>query len=260
MKISRTRKAHKNLCFFVNNFGFRQPYQVLVDGTLCFSALKGKINLKDQLPKYLGAEVKLLTTQCVILETEKLGPALFGAMLIVKQFPVHRCGHDDRPISGSTCILSMLGKKNKTRYIVATQDRDLQDRVRKIPGAPLIYIHQRTPTLEAPSPASLKVAEKFNEAKFSSDQQPGELVSEVRKRVMGEEEQTSDKPTHKRKRRSGPNPLSCKKKKAKPGTNQANASASSGKKKRSRKRVKIPQHVKEHLLSNASQQQVNSAE
>jgi hypothetical protein len=32
-----------------------------------------KINIRDQLPKYLG-EVKLLTTKCCILEVEKLGP------------------------------------------------------------------------------------------------------------------------------------------------------------------------------------------
>ena len=33
-----------------------------------------KINIRDQLPKYLG-EVKLLTTKCCILEAEKLGPS-----------------------------------------------------------------------------------------------------------------------------------------------------------------------------------------
>jgi len=34
-----------------------------------------KINIRDQLPKYLG-EVKLLTTKCCILEAEKLGPGM----------------------------------------------------------------------------------------------------------------------------------------------------------------------------------------
>ena len=63
-----------------------------------------KVNIKDQLPKYLG-DVKLLTTQCCILEAEKLGPDLFGALLILKQFPIHKCGHptdDPRPAAKYT--------------------------------------------------------------------------------------------------------------------------------------------------------------
>lgn len=39
MKIKRYKKVSKNLNFYVNNFGFRQPYQILIDGTFCFAAL-----------------------------------------------------------------------------------------------------------------------------------------------------------------------------------------------------------------------------
>lgn len=125
MKIKRAKKVNKILNFYANNFGFRKPYQILVDGTLCFFALKAslfsliilfcaiiildykkliwfctcmctlflcvlikiivfqnKINLNDQLPKYFGAEIKLLTTACVIIETEKLGKKLLDLTLI----------------------------------------------------------------------------------------------------------------------------------------------------------------------------------
>lgn len=54
MKINRYKKVHKILQFYCNNFGFRKPYQVLVDGTFCFAALKHKINIEDQITKYLG--------------------------------------------------------------------------------------------------------------------------------------------------------------------------------------------------------------
>lgn len=37
-----------------------------------FWLFQNKLNIQDQLPKYLG-EVKLLTTPCVIVETESLG-------------------------------------------------------------------------------------------------------------------------------------------------------------------------------------------
>ncbi len=64
--------------FYKRNFGLREPYQVigeswidftspklvklcnLVDGTFSQAALKGKIQLKEQLPKYFGGgDVKL---------------------------------------------------------------------------------------------------------------------------------------------------------------------------------------------------------
>ena len=46
---------------------------ITVDGTFCQAALKGKIHIKEQLPKYIGSSVQLcilpfslvLTDQCV---------------------------------------------------------------------------------------------------------------------------------------------------------------------------------------------------
>lgn len=40
MKISRHKKAQKYMSFYVNNFGFRQPFQILIDATFCFAAVK----------------------------------------------------------------------------------------------------------------------------------------------------------------------------------------------------------------------------
>lgn len=39
MKIARYKKAQKTLSFYRNNFGFREPYQILIDATFCQSAL-----------------------------------------------------------------------------------------------------------------------------------------------------------------------------------------------------------------------------
>jgi U3 small nucleolar RNA-associated protein 23 len=74
-----------------------------------------KINIRDQLPKYLG-EVKLLTTKCCILEVEKLGPNVSGAAMILKQFPVHKCGHEDAPKPAFKCLRSMLKENNPQRF------------------------------------------------------------------------------------------------------------------------------------------------
>lgn len=43
MKIRRYKKVNKNLSFYANNFAFRQPYQILADGTFCFAALNVSI-------------------------------------------------------------------------------------------------------------------------------------------------------------------------------------------------------------------------
>uniref|UniRef100_A0A1B6DG47 rRNA-processing protein UTP23 homolog n=1 Tax=Clastoptera arizonana TaxID=38151 RepID=A0A1B6DG47_9HEMI len=244
MRISRNRKANRYLNFYSNNYGFHKPYQVLVDGTFCFAALKNKVNIKEQIPKYFGADVKFLTTQCVILETEKLGKAVFGAMMIVKQFAVHSCGHEKNPVAGALCLFSMLGEKNHSRYIIATQDRDLQNDVRGIPGTPLLYLHYKTPTIEEPSKITLKDSkDKINE-RFGVRKQDETTLSNLKRTTLGISE---DLKPRRKKHKSGPNPLSCKKKKRKLQINQSN---NCEKTKRKRKRIKLPKHVKQELNLN----------
>jgi len=73
MKIKRYKKVNKYLTFYENNYKFRPPYQILLDGTFCQYALKYKVNISEQLPKYFGNEVKLFTTSCVINEIQNIG-------------------------------------------------------------------------------------------------------------------------------------------------------------------------------------------
>lgn len=91
---------------------------------------------------------------------EKFGSKVVGASLILKQFGLHKCGHEKKAISGAECLLSMLGDDNDKHYILATQDRDLEDKVRMIPGAALLYLHSRTPVLDKPSMASISLAKE----------------------------------------------------------------------------------------------------
>lgn len=60
-------------------------------------------------------DVKLLTTECNVTEVDKLGPAFRGASFIIKQYPIHRCGHSKAPVSGSQCILHMIADGNPSR-------------------------------------------------------------------------------------------------------------------------------------------------
>ncbi|KAJ8686593.1 hypothetical protein QAD02_022387 [Eretmocerus hayati] len=247
MKIQRLKKVQKNLGFFVNNFKFRQPYQVLIDGTFSHAALENKFNIQDQMAKYFQAEVKLLTTQCVIMETEKLGPKLYGAMLIVKQYAVHKCGHEKNPVSGSKCLRSMVGKDNSSRYIVATQDRLLQDQLRKVPGVPIMYLHGKAPTLEPPSQISKQFAECLRNKSVLTNTQEETLKC---LKLQSGLEVESGMIRKKKKKKGGPNPLSCKKKQNTTVSDNSTATINkvnqSGKI-RKRKRVKLSSHIKEAL-------------
>ncbi|KAF7415157.1 hypothetical protein HZH68_003646 [Vespula germanica] len=253
MKTSRHKKARKTLAFYINNFKFRQPYQILIDGTFAFAALENKFNIQEQLPKYFQAETKLLTTPCIILETEKLGTfskAVIGAMQIIKRYAVHRCGHEKKPMTGSKCLKSMIGKNNSSRYIIATQDRELQEELRIIPGVPLIYLHGKTPTLETPSEVSQKYAENIrNELGMSTWEKENIKTLKKEAGLINETE-----PKRKKHKKGGPNPLSCLKKKKK--NVQMATTASSEKKKsgkiKKRKKIKIAAHVKEALIAELS--------
>ncbi|XP_071627508.1 rRNA-processing protein UTP23 homolog [Temnothorax longispinosus] len=247
MKTSRTKKARKILGFYVNNYKFRQPFQILIDGTFAFAALQNKFNIQEQLAKYFQSEIKLLTTACIISETEKLGvfsSTVNGATQIVKQYAVHRCGHEKKPISGSKCLQSMIGKDNSARYIVATQDRELQDKLRIIPGVPVIYLHGKAPTLYSPSETSRKHAEATKKGLGMTTWEK-ENVKVLRKQAGLEEKESKMK---KKRKKGGPNPLSCLKKKKKPETIILNKSSTKSGKVRKRK-IKIASHVKEALLT-----------
>ncbi|XP_068621370.1 rRNA-processing protein UTP23 homolog [Battus philenor] len=222
MKITRYKKVQKFLKFYYNNYGFHQPYQVLLDGTFCFAAFKEHINIKEQLPKYLNGQAKLLTTRCIIIETEKISKKTHGALTILKQFGIHECGHKE-PVTGSQCIKSMIGSKNEKHYILASQDRDLQEKMRAKAGVPLLYLHNKSPTLEKPSKSSYNKAGQALESNFTFiTENQNEALKSMKKALGVEEKSEETKLVLKRKKPHNPNPLSCKKKKRKPGVNSNN--------------------------------------
>ncbi|XP_066249631.1 rRNA-processing protein UTP23 homolog [Euwallacea similis] len=242
MKIRRYKKVSKNLSFYTQNFGFRQPYQLLADGTFCLTALNNKINLPNDLPKYLQSAVKFITTQCAIIEMENLGSKLHGALIILKKYVVHKCGHEGSAIPASKCLSQMISEGNPSHYIVCTQDRDLQDKVRNLVAVPLLYLHVKTPILEQPSEVSIKWAEQKNRGLGQLEAEKIAKLKELEGLVTSEE-----KPKKKR-RKKGPNPLSCKKKQKKPHGGISKPERMSDVERKKRKRVKIAKHIREEVL------------
>ncbi|KAM9308450.1 rRNA-processing protein UTP23 homolog [Gastrophryne carolinensis] len=233
MKITRQKHVKKHLSFYRNNFRFREPYQVLLDGTFCQAALKNQIQIKEQLPKYFMGEVQLCTSQCVLKELESLGKELYGAKLIAQRFQVRHCAHSKSPISGSECLLSMTAEQNPHHYFIATQDQNLANQVRKRPGVPVLFIIQNTIVLDKPSPKSVAHVQALQESQLMPDHQKQNL--EHLKDEQGVAPAVSERRGKKRKRVRGPNPLSCMKKKNAPAP-----APSEKRKRRKRKRGSAP--------------------
>lgn len=192
--------------------------------------------------RYLQSELKLLTTQCAVIEAEKLGQKVFGALQILKQYAIHKCGHEGKPISGANCFFSMVEKTNEKHYIVATQDRDLQKRLKSIAAVPVLYLHQKAPVLDKPSEVSVQVAHQ----KFSALSHWEKTAVEALKQENGLVEEDVRKL---KKKKKGANPLSCKKKKKRPEAVQGGVSKKQNSDDKAlRKKVRIPKHVKEELM------------
>ncbi|KFW85389.1 rRNA-processing protein UTP23 [Manacus vitellinus] len=235
MGVTRQKHAKKIMGFYKHSFQFREPFQVLLDGTFCQAALRNKIQIREQLPGYLGGAAQLCTTRCVIKELESLGKALYGAKLIAQRFQVRNCSHHKDPVSGSTCLLSMIEDGNPHHFFIATQDQDLSNKVKKKPGVPLLFIIQNTMVLDKPSPKSLAFVQKLQTNQLVPEYQKQSIVELKEKEGLAKQE---GEKRRKRKRAGGPNPLSCLKKKKKK-TQEGQDPSAEKKKRRKRKRNRV---------------------
>lgn len=232
MKVKRLKRANRLLTFFKYNFKFVPPYRVLVDGTFCNAALQEKLNLAEQIPKYLTEETYLMTTNCVLHELEKFGPLLYGALVIAKQFEIAECTHKT-PKAASDCLahLARRAASGKQKYFIATQDDELTEKLRSIVGTPIMYIKFKTILLDNVSEAT--------KAGCSKDENEIKKLKELKKEMLGAK--TTEGVKKKKKKKGGVNPLSCKKKimKASVETSRTGERTATGKRKRSKKKAVV---------------------
>lgn len=227
MKVKRIKRANRILTFFKYNYNVVPPFRVLVDGTFCNAALANKINLREQLPKYLGGDVEIVTTKCVIEELKTLGASVYGALVICRQFVVDICPHVPcRAPAECLAHLARRAARKGARCIIATNDDCLAEKLRTIAGTPILYIKYNTILLDRVSQTSKDAAEA---PKSDLDN-----LKVVKASVFGE-------PLVKFKKRKikGPNPLSCKKKKVVP-TKQIEKPFMKSRRKRSKRKRTVP--------------------
>ncbi|KAL4797448.1 hypothetical protein BDV19DRAFT_45786 [Aspergillus venezuelensis] len=137
MRAKRSKKYRKLMHQYELAFGFREPYQVLVDSNLLRAVYSFKMDLIPALERTLQGQVKPLLTKCslaAIMANQPTNPRTNNTVRPdflppPTTLPLRHCSHneDSTPIDEEACLLSLLSpsadvKKNKEHYILATSD------------------------------------------------------------------------------------------------------------------------------------------
>jgi len=94
----------------------------------------------------LLAKVTIYVTDCVMAELEKLGQKYRVALRFAKDPRFERLPCTHKGTYADDCIVQRVTQHKC--YIVATCDKDLRRRIRKIPGVPIMYLSQHRYTIE----------------------------------------------------------------------------------------------------------------
>ncbi|KAK2850579.1 rRNA-processing protein fcf1 [Arthroderma sp. PD_2] len=135
--------------FFQFNTSLAPPYSILVDTNFLSHTVQHKLDVIPSMMDCLFAKCIPIITDCVLAELEKLGPKYRLALRIAKDPRFERVKCDHSGTYADDCIVDRVIKHRI--YIVATNDRDLKRRIRKIPGVPVMsvarakYVIERLP-------------------------------------------------------------------------------------------------------------------
>lgn len=246
MRGKRSKQYRKLMGQFSMTFGFREPYQTLVDAGMVQDACRFKMDLAAALQRTVHGQVKPMITQCEIrrLYSQKSEPFGHEAIELAKTFERRRCGHHPEeypePLPAIECLNSVVDPKqtgqNKHRYVIACQDQDVRRMLREIRGVPLIYIKRSVMILEPMADESMQQRVREEKLKFRSglkntlgkrkreegqgDSVDGSDDEKVNSKAREGKTETQDgekKQKRKGKGPKGPNPLSVRKAKKKSG-------------------------------------------
>jgi U3 small nucleolar RNA-associated protein 24 len=135
--------------FFEHNTALAPPYNVLVDTNFLSHTVQRKLSLLESMMDCLYAKCNPIITSCVMAELEKLGPKYRLALRVARDERWQRLQCDHKGVYADDCLVDRV-TKNRI-YIVGTNDKALKQRLRKIPGVPLMsvargkYVIERLP-------------------------------------------------------------------------------------------------------------------
>ncbi|KAI1400307.1 hypothetical protein F4819DRAFT_378653 [Hypoxylon fuscum] len=253
-RAKRSKQYRKLMEQFSMGWGFREPYQVLIDADFLAEANKCKMDMVRRLEDTLHGQVKPMITQCSMrhLYSRKSEPGVEAAIEQAKNhLERRRCGHhpDDypEPLSALECLHSVVDPKdsgvNKHRYVCAINDDAVRANLRRVAGSPLLFIRRSVMIMEPMATISVKARSKEEKSKFraelktpSSSKRKREDEEEDDSDRVEDEEKTAaaptgtDKPENKKRKkgygRKEPNPLAIKKKKSNSTSNEQHTKSS----------------------------------
>ncbi|KAL7423853.1 Oxysterol-binding protein OBPa [Cryptotrichosporon argae] len=132
--------------FLSHNSDLGPPYRVLVDTNFINFSIQNKVELVQGMMDCLMAKCIPTITDCVLAELEKLGPKYRLALRIAKDPRFDRLHCDHGGTYADDCLVHRVTVHKC--YIVATCDRDLRRRLRKVPGVPLMYVKKHRYEIE----------------------------------------------------------------------------------------------------------------
>ncbi|XP_035301193.1 rRNA-processing protein FCF1 homolog isoform X3 [Cricetulus griseus] len=137
---------HPSCLFFQYNTQLGPPYHILVDTNFINFSIKAKLDLVQSMMDCLYAKCIPCITDCVMAEIEKLGQKYRVALRIAKDPRFDRLPCTHKGTYADDCLVQRVTQHKC--YIVATVDRDLKRRIRKIPGVPIMYISNHRYNIE----------------------------------------------------------------------------------------------------------------
>ncbi|KAG0149838.1 hypothetical protein CROQUDRAFT_88676 [Cronartium quercuum f. sp. fusiforme G11] len=132
--------------FLTHNTALAPPYRVLVDTNFLNLSIINRIDLIRGMLDCLYAKAIPCISDCVIAELEKLGTKYRLALNLSKDPRVERLPCNHKGTYADDCIVQRVNSHRC--YIVATCDRGLRRRLRKIPGVPLMFIKKKQYAIE----------------------------------------------------------------------------------------------------------------
>eukprot|EP00729_Bicosta_minor_P005979 gene5979-28447_t len=145
-EIVRHVQQANSALYFQYNTQLGPPYQILVDTNFINFSIQNKLELNKAMMDCLYAKCIPCITDCVMAELEKLGRKYRLAMKIAKDPRIKRLTCQHKGTYADDCLVNRCTEHRC--FIVATCDRDLKRRIRKIPGVPIMFIQARKYSIE----------------------------------------------------------------------------------------------------------------
>jgi len=124
--------------FFSYNTQLGPPYHIILDTNFINFSIKNKLDIIKSLMDCLYAKCIPYITECVRGELEKMGQKYKLALRIIKDNRFERLNCMHKGTYADDCIVNRVTQHKC--YIVATNDKDLKRRIRKIPGVPIMSV------------------------------------------------------------------------------------------------------------------------